>query len=77
MASRRARIIRVATAQFLVASLIVSSTSAQNRRGSGGDTLLKPGTQLPVVTAYDEAGDEFSTASLRGKHTVLVFGCLT
>jgi len=29
------------------------------------------------VTAVDEQGQHFSTATLRGSYTVLVFGCLT
>ena len=32
---------------------------------------------LPTVRAVDEQGRDFSTASLRGSYTVLVFGCLT
>jgi hypothetical protein len=37
----------------------------------------KVGEPLPDVTVYDDAGREFPLASLRGKHAVLVFGCLT
>jgi cytochrome oxidase Cu insertion factor (SCO1/SenC/PrrC family) len=32
---------------------------------------------LPDVVLYDEHGEEFSTTSLRGQYSVLVFGCLT
>jgi cytochrome oxidase Cu insertion factor (SCO1/SenC/PrrC family) len=35
------------------------------------------GEPLPDVTLLDADGKEFRLASLRGKHTVLVFGCLT
>jgi cytochrome oxidase Cu insertion factor (SCO1/SenC/PrrC family) len=35
------------------------------------------GTTLPKVNVYDEQGERFSTASLKGSYTVLVFGCLT
>ena len=35
------------------------------------------GEPLPDVTVLDADGREFSLRSLRGKYTVLVFGCLT
>ena len=50
---------------------------ASAQRGSGRSPLPAVGTMLPEVTAYDDQGNEFSTASLRGSYTVLVFGCLT
>ena len=65
---------------FLLVNLIVAAAVhpvwGQGRRGSDAQ-VPAPGTMLPDVTAYDEQGDEFSTASLRGRYTVLVFGCLT
>ena len=36
------------------------------------------GDRLPDVVGIDEAGDEFPLREkLKGKHAVLVFGCLT
>ena len=35
------------------------------------------GDAFPELTVYDPRGNEVSTASLRGHHTVLTFGCLT
>jgi hypothetical protein len=35
------------------------------------------GEPFPEPTIYDDAGREFLLRSLRGKYTVLVFGCLT
>ena len=35
------------------------------------------GAELPDVSGYLADGTEISLQSLRGKHTVLVFGCLT
>jgi hypothetical protein len=50
-----------------------------SRTGSG--TLeragLKIGQQMPDVTIYDENGEKFSLSRVKGKHAVLVFGCLT
>ena len=42
-----------------------------------GNTLPRVGDRLPVVTAYDANGREFSLTELRGEYSVLVFGCLT
>ena len=48
---------------------------------SGASTLersgLKIGGPAPDVKIYDAEGRDFSLSSLRGSHTVLVFGCLT
>lgn len=50
-----------------------------SRAGSG--TLqragLKVGQQMPDVIIYDENGEKFPLSRLKGKHAVLVFGCLT
>jgi cytochrome oxidase Cu insertion factor (SCO1/SenC/PrrC family) len=47
----------------------------------GSDTLeragIKLGQLLPDLTIFDEAGDKFRLADVKGKHTVIVFGCLT
>ncbi len=45
-------------------------------RGSGGN-LPAVGTMVPDISLYDDHGNEFSTTSLRGQYSVLVFGCLT
>ena len=63
---------------------------APNRSGSGGtggssrgpDRQFEKkapaqGDPLPDLVALDSAGKEFRLRSLKGKHTVLVFGCLT
>ena len=38
---------------------------------------LKIGSPLPDISIFDADGNAFEMSSLRGKHTVLVFGCLT
>lgn len=60
---------------------------ASRRAGFGarrsGDSVrltangLKLGMPLPDIDVYDEAGDVFRFASLKGQYTVVVFGCLT
>ena len=60
----------------LIAGSAQGQPSRPASRGPGGE-LPAVGSPLPVVTLYDEQGQEFSTAGLRGHHSVLVFGCLT
>lgn len=38
---------------------------------------LKLGSAMPDLTIFDQEGKPFETASLRGKYSVVVFGCLT
>jgi len=38
---------------------------------------LQAGDIFPSVEIFDESGNPFNTATLRGKYTVLVNGCLT
>ena len=35
------------------------------------------GDTLPLLNGFDAKGHPWNTAQLQGKHTVLVFGCLT
>ncbi len=72
--------------------LLMASTFSIAQERSGGDgngatdgSARRPGPRLhlargdtlPDVTLYTGEGEEFRTASLKGSHTVLVFGCLT
>ena len=56
---------------------ILAQSPRDSRSRGGGSQIPQPGTNLPTVRAFDEQGRDFSTASLRGSYTVLVFGCLT
>ncbi|MFK7736806.1 MAG: hypothetical protein AB8B50_12295 [Pirellulaceae bacterium] len=40
-------------------------------------TGLKVGQKLPELTVFDENGGKFRLADIKGKHTVVVFGCIT
>ena len=72
---------------LLLIGVLVSATAGQGfrrgpnvaRDGSGrlGSTGLKVGSPMPEVTVVDEQGAPFHTASLKGKYSVVVFGCLT
>ncbi|QDT13843.1 hypothetical protein K239x_58630 [Planctomycetes bacterium K23_9] len=61
---------------FCIATTPAYSQATRTQRG-GGELSIKPGSTLPTVKVFDEAGDAFSTASLRGSYSVVVFGCLT
>ncbi len=64
----------------LAGVLVASTALGQGRRfgrPGGFDGGPAVGEELPDVTALDENGKEISLRSLRGKYTVLVFGCLT
>lgn len=39
--------------------------------------LPRVGERVPDVVGYDAAGERFELSRLRGKHAVIVFGCLT
>ncbi len=41
------------------------------------ETTPELGAPLPDVTCYDADGKVFKLRSLRGHHSVLLFGCLT
>lgn len=53
-----------------------------SRPGSAGSstlerTGLKIGQKVPDITIHDDKGRPFSMANLKGKYTVITFGCLT
>ena len=76
---------------FVVLSLVLAPYSlgqSVRERGIGpnrsnGDPVrltaagIDVGTRLPEVSIFDEEGRPFETKTLRGKYSVLVFGCLT
>ena len=49
----------------------------RNARRGGPGRLPAEGSQLPELSIFDDAGNEFSTEVLREHYTVIVFGCLT
>lgn len=48
---------------------------------TGSSTLertgLKIGQKVPGITIHDDQGGPFPMANLKGKYTVITFGCLT
>jgi cytochrome oxidase Cu insertion factor (SCO1/SenC/PrrC family) len=74
-------VLRVASTLVLgFSTLLAGNAFAQpggTTRGRAGGDLPAVGTTVPDVMLYDASGKEFSTTSLRGEYSVLVFGCLT
>lgn len=61
-----------------ISMCLAGSAAAQpGGRGGPGGSLPEVGTTVPNITLYSDRGEEFSTTSLRGQYSVLVFGCLT
>lgn len=56
---------------------LLHSTLGDARAQMPSFPVPERGTRLPDVTVYDEHGEPFTTKSLRGRYSVLVFGCLT
>ena len=53
-----------------------------SRPGTAGSATLERagleiGQPLPDLTVFDESGAKFQLADVKGKHTVIVFGCMT
>jgi cytochrome oxidase Cu insertion factor (SCO1/SenC/PrrC family) len=49
-----------------------------HRRGGGGENMPKVGSLIPDISVFDTEGRSFALREkLKGRHTVIVFGCLT
>jgi cytochrome oxidase Cu insertion factor (SCO1/SenC/PrrC family) len=66
-------------ALLLLLALCVGPPVAPNRPSEADFVKAKPtiGEALPDLTVYSPSGKEVKLSSLRGRYTVLVFGCLT
>lgn len=63
---------------FVISVVTIGDVQAQRRSGGNANwDLPSVGSTIPNVDLFDEQGKPFSTASLRGHYSVLVFGCLT
>ncbi len=89
---RKIILLRIAGLAVLFGWACLSSfeVQAQNNRagargsrpGSDGSATLnraglKVGMKIPAIKIFDDKGKELSTTALKGKYTVLTFGCLT
>lgn len=61
-----------AAAVAVMATLSLSMAASAQR-----SPVPSPGQAVPDVAGYDEQGERFELSRLKGKHTVIVFGCLT
>ena len=74
---------RIAVSLLVILASVHSATALAQRGPMGssprttGFGLPEVGSMLPDVSVFDDDGNAFSTKSLRGHYSVLVFGCLT
>ena len=82
---RRFSLTVIAVAAVLASLNPAFAQRTQKKRGDNPRSRLRAafsrgpavGSKLPDIAAYDAAGKPFRLSSLKGSHTVLVFGCLT
>lgn len=81
---RRQLVSHVAAASMLALSSVALAQPGGNGEGRRPqlpkllrDDAPKVGDALPDVQMFTDTGDEFRTSLLKGKYTVIVFGCLT
>ena len=55
----------------------VREANAQGAQGTFDDVSPTLGELVPDVEVLDEKGEPFELRGFRGRHTVLVLGCLT
>tara|TARA_B100000029_G_scaffold393539_1_gene390895 strand:+ start:77 stop:364 length:288 start_codon:yes stop_codon:yes gene_type:complete len=57
---------------------VVLGQDRGRRRGGGGENMPKVGSLVPDISVFDSEGRSFSLREkLKGRHAVIVFGCLT
>ena len=57
---------------------VVLGQDRGRRRGGGGENMPKVGSLIPDISVFDAEGRSFDLREkLKGRHTVIVFGCLT
>lgn len=68
----------------LVSGDLLGQPSGHGRQGGGrqmpkmfGEDVVNVGEPLPDVEIFSDTGKKFRTSQLKGKYTVIVFGCLT
>ena len=59
------------------ALLLFALTGPAHAQRPRQEPLPAVGSSLPDVTGWDADGNPFELTRLRGKYTVIVFGCLT
>ncbi len=56
----------------------VAAGQGSERRRGGGENMPKVGGLLPEISVVDAQGESFPLREkLKGRHAVIVFGCLT
>jgi len=56
----------------------VAAGQDPERRRGGGENMPKAGSLIPDISVFDAEGRSFALREkLKGRHAVIVFGCLT
>ena len=56
----------------------VADGQGRERRRGGGENMPQAGSLIPGISVVDAQGDNFPLREkLKGRHAVIVFGCLT
>ena len=63
------------TALSIAAMFVLTLTDGTMAQMRG--SIPQPGDPMPNVAGFDAEGNPFDLTKLHGKHTVIVFGCLT
>ena len=72
------RVVPVFLSFFALAAVAAAQGPDRSKGKAKGRSLPLEGKNLPDVTAYDADGEEFPLIQkLKGRHGVIVFGCLT
>jgi len=60
-----------------VFQVVAAGQGREGRRG-GGENMPQAGSLLPEISVFDAQGESFPLREkLKGRHAVIVFGCLT
>ena len=66
---------------FLLVTFVLQAVAAgqdRERRRGGGENMPKVGSLIPDISVFDAEGRSFPLLEkLKGRHAVIVFGCLT
>ncbi len=63
------------TTLSIAAMFVLTHTDGTTAQMRG--SIPQPGDPMPIVAGFDAEGNPFELTKLHGKHTVIVFGCLT
>jgi len=67
----------VAILLIIPALAVAQRPPERGERGGRGQLKIQTGDALPDLSGFDEKGEPIHLRDLKGRHAVIVFGCLT